>query len=214
MSDKRQEYLAEIRSLEGLKNAILYAITVHKKENIAEFFLITDTPYSAEEESKAALVGSRYVPNGFSASVKIVKRTPDADIIRQEIYAYVSKAFPAAAAFLREEDIEVEMLTSGAQFYFAVASGEQTLFSSGNILDAVSAHLSSVFCGAFYGAVRIIEKQYNQDVLNEKTILQEEALATDTRFFPIENFQKIDGADPQPKLAVYAADILTISTVH
>ncbi|MBQ8427937.1 MAG: hypothetical protein IJX18_01635, partial [Clostridia bacterium] len=202
MSVKKQEYLAEIRRLEGLKNAILYAITVHKKENRAEFFLITDTPYSEEEEKEAALVGSRYVPEGFSASVRIVKRTPDAEIIRQKIYAYVSEAFPAAAAFLKEEDIEVEMLTSGAQFYFAVASGEQTLFSSGHILDEVSAYLKSIFCGSFYGAVRIVEKTYDTAVLNEKTIVQEETLTTDTRFFPIENFQKIDGADPVPKWAV------------
>lgn len=209
MSVKKEAYLAEIRQIEGLKNAILYSISVYKKEKRIEFFLITDTPYSQQEEQEAALVGGRYVPDGFSAQVKIVKRTPDVEIIREKIYAFVSEAFPAAAAFLKEEDIDVEMLASGAQFYFAVASGEQTLFSSGRILDEVSAYLKTIFCGSFYGAVRIVEKQYDDSVLEEKPVLEEEVVTTETRFFPIEKFRKIDGATPVPNTAVYIADLTT-----
>ena len=51
--NKLQEYLAEIRKQEGLKNAILCGISVSKKEKIAEFFLVTDKTYSLKEEAEA-----------------------------------------------------------------------------------------------------------------------------------------------------------------
>ena len=74
---KREEYLAEIRKIEGLSNAILLAINVYQKKNMVEFSLVTDTAYTAEAEEKAEEVGGRYVPDGFLAKVKIVKRAPD-----------------------------------------------------------------------------------------------------------------------------------------
>ncbi|MBR2903771.1 MAG: hypothetical protein IKC37_03900, partial [Clostridia bacterium] len=74
MSNK-QLYLAEIRGIEGLNNAILYAINVYQKERKAEFFLVTDTPYTKEAEEAALAVGQKYLPDGFSAGLKIVKRT-------------------------------------------------------------------------------------------------------------------------------------------
>ena len=42
MASKVERYLEEIRSLPGLKHAILCGITVYKRENAAEFFLVTD----------------------------------------------------------------------------------------------------------------------------------------------------------------------------
>ena len=51
--DKREEYLQQIRGIDGLKNAILCQITLSKREKTAEFFLVTDKAYSAMEEAKA-----------------------------------------------------------------------------------------------------------------------------------------------------------------
>ena len=112
-----KEYLAEIRAQEGLKNAILCGITVSKKENAAEFFLVTDKTYSLREEAAARAISEKYLPDGISARVKIVKRVPDSESLRARIFEYIQKNFPAASAFLEEENIEVEMLSSGAHFY-------------------------------------------------------------------------------------------------
>ena len=202
------EYLSEIRALNGLKNAILYGITVFKKEKEIEFFIITDKTYTQSEEVSARSVSEKYIPSGFTAKVKIVKRVPDKEIIKNKIYGYVVAKFPAASAFMDEEHIEVEMLSSGAHFVVDIASGEQALFSSGKILDDVSAYLSSVFCGTFYGNVRIVEKEKPSEDILEELPETEDAPTQEIRRFKIEEFAKLDGADETPKTAVYMADYL------
>lgn len=207
MSNKLAQYLEEIRETNGLKNAILCGISIYKRENAAEFFLVTDRTYSAQEEENARKIGEKYLPSGISSRVKIVKRVPDAEILKLRIYEYTKKNFPAAAAFLESDNIKVEMLESGAQFYVEIASGEQTLFSSGKILDEISKHLSSVYCGAFYGNVRIVEKVRDESVLEELPETEEEELIpVEIRRFPICDYQKIDGMDELIQTAVYMAD--------
>ena len=204
---KVEEYLIKIRQSDGLKNAILCGITITKRTKTAEFFLVTDKAYSAVDEGYAVRVSQTYLPDGFTATARIVKRVPDATILRKRIYEYVCDKFPAASAFLEERNIEVEMLQSGAHFYMDIASGEQTLFSSGNILDSVSAYLQSVFCGTFYGNVRIVEKEApDASLLEEIPETQEEEIKVEIRRFPITDFVKLDVLDELPKTAVYMAD--------
>ncbi len=203
---KLQNYLSQIRSLNGLKNAILYGITVFKKERVVQFSIVTDKTYLDEEEKQAKTISEEYVPAGFSAKVKLIKRVPDKQIIKSKIYDYVSVKFPAAAAFMEEKNVEVEILSSGAHFVVDIASGEQELFSSGKILDDVSRYLGSIFCGTFYGNVRIIEKEpLPEDLLTEFPD-EEEDTVNEIRRFPICNYARIDGADEQPKHATYIAD--------
>ena len=207
MASKTEQYLEEIRGLNGLKNAILCGITVAKKDNSAEFFLVTDKTYSAMDEARAIEISQSYLPDGFSARLKIVKRVPDEAILKNKIYDYIQRSFPAAAAFLSKEDIKVEMLTSGAHFYVEIASGEQSLFSSGKILDEVSRYLMSGFCGTFYGNVRVVEKaEPDASILDEIPEDTEEVAAREIRYFPICDFVKIDGADERPTKAVYMSD--------
>ena len=208
MASRLNEYLAEIRALDGLRNAILCGITLSKRERTAEFFLVTDKTYTVRDEATARAISDEYLPEGFSARVKIVKRVPEPETLRKRIYEYIQKTFPAAAAFLEERNIEVEMLSSGANFCVDIASGEQSLFTSGKILDEVSRYLTSVFCGTFYGNVRIVEKE-----APDASILEEmpEEMETETphveiRRFRICDYEKIDGADEPLTSAVYMAD--------
>lgn len=205
MSEKNK-FLEEIRELDGLKNAILTEISVTKRTKTAEFTLVTDRAYSALEERKAKDICQKYLPDGFIADVKMVKRVPDEALLKRKIYEFMSKKFPAAAAFLKEEDVEIELLQSGAHFYFDIASGEQSLFTSGRILDEVSAYLKSIFCGSFYGDVKIVEKQRDETVVEETEIEVEEEFPLETRYFEIVDFKRIDGADTLPRYATYMAD--------
>ena len=100
MANKLTQFLEELRALEGMKNAILCGINVYKRGAIAEFFLVTDKTYTATEEKQTQMICQNYLPNGFSAQVRIIKRVPDAAIIKNKIYDYVKRSFPAAAAFL------------------------------------------------------------------------------------------------------------------
>lgn len=202
-----QDYLKEIREINGFKNAILCGISVYKKSMTAELLLVTDKTYMSMEEARAQAITARYLPDGFSAKLKIIKRVPDAELLKGRIYEYIQRNFPAAAAFLETDNIEVELLSSGANFYVDIASGEQSLFSSGKILDEVSKYLSSVFCGSFYGNVRIVEKAApDVSILEEIPEEQEECEVLEIRKFPICEYQKIDGVDSPLTEAVYMAD--------
>ncbi len=204
---KTEEFLEQIRRMDGLKNAILSGITLSKRTKVAEFSLITDKSYTAAEEKNAKEICAQFLPADLTAAVKIIKRVPDAEALKSRIYEYIKKSFPAAGAFLNEEHIAVEMLTSGAHFYVDVAAGEQTLFSSGKILDEISKYLSSIFCGAFYGNVRIVEKESpDESLLNELPEEKEEEIPQEIRQFPICEYAKIDGADATLKTAVYIED--------
>ena len=55
--NRTEEYLQKIRELNGLKNAILYGITVSKRDKQAEFSLVTDRTYTAREEAEALHAG-------------------------------------------------------------------------------------------------------------------------------------------------------------
>ncbi len=213
--DRTQEYLTAIRELNGLKNAILCGITVSKPTMTAEFSLVTDRAYTNEEAATAKEISARFLPSSFKASVKIVKRVPDEQILKNVIYKYVGEYFPAAAAFMSKDDIVIELLQSGAHFYLCIASGDQKLFSSGKLLDSISAYLKTVFCGAFYGDVKLVERERTDE--DVEAILSELPEDTDeddfhpeTRYFPVTGFKAIDGAEEPPKEAVYMADIADI----
>ena len=189
MANKLGQYLEELRdACEGLKNVILCGITLSKRDNTAEFFLVTDKTYTTSEERRAVEISQSYLPKGMIARVKIVKRIPDKTILKERIYEYVRKNFPAASAFMEESNIEVEMLQSGANFYVEIASGEQNLFESGKILDEISKYLSGIFCGTFFGNVRIVERKYDVSVLEETVEETEEVIPLEIRCFPIEDF--------------------------
>ncbi len=213
--NRTKEFIEKIREYDGLKNAILGGITVIKRTQNAEFSIVTDKTYTALEEANARAICQEFMPEGFTASVKIIKRVPDAEMLKTRIYEYIKGAFPMASAFLLPEHIEVERLTSGANFFVDIASGEQTLFSSGKILDEVSRYLSSIFCGAFYGSVRLVEKETpDLSLLEELPEEKEETHSEEIRTFPITEYSRIDGYDEPLKNAVYLADNNLVEGVY
>ena len=205
--DRTHEYLRALRALDGLRNAVLAGIHLYKREKVAEFLLITDRSFTEAEEEEARKISGSFLPTEFTAKVKIAKRVLDEDLLRERIFTFVCGSFPAAAAFLKAEDIAVQLLESGANFYFSVAADERSFFTSGSLMDAVSAHLSSQYCGTFYGDVRVIEKQRDTSALETTVEDKEEVFVSEIRTFPIEDYKRIDGADTIPTDAVYIADM-------
>ena len=66
----------------------------------------------------------------------------------------------------------------------------------------------SIFCGTFYGNVRVVEKEArDESILEEVPESKEESIVQEIRKFPICEYGKIDGFDGAPlKEAVYIAD--------
>lgn len=197
-----QEFLQKIRALSGMQNAIVSRIEVFANRKTACFYLVTDQPYPQSAASEAEKIAGGFLPQGFAAVAKIEKKTPDEEMLREEIMRFMKSRFPAASAFLEEKYIEVEKRENGALFRFTLASGEQALFNADNVLDEVAAHLSRTYCGTFFGDVKTAEKPRGQ--LEEEVI--EEADTPNIRVFPVTSFEKIDGAEPQPEYATYIAD--------
>lgn len=200
-----EKLLEKIRALDGLKNALLSSIEVEEKGKRVQFVFITDRSYTKEEERQAEKIVGETVGTDFSSSVRIVKRNPDALILRGRIFEFMKRRFPAASSFLEEENIFVEKTESGGNFYFEIPSGRKAMFPADKILDEVSEHLSSLYCGAYFGNVKLVEKE--EPLVLEKRITEEdEVVAVKKRYFPIVDFVPIDGAETKPVVAKYIAD--------
>ncbi|HAC10464.1 MAG TPA: hypothetical protein DCE65_01225, partial [Clostridiales bacterium] len=132
-----EEFLDKIRAIDGMKNAIVSNIEIYGRRKIVCFYLVTDLTYSQNVIPQAEQIAASFLPQGFSAAVKIEKKTPDETLLRQEIMRFMKSRFPAASAFLEERYIEVEKTEGGAIFRFVLAAGEQALFTADNILDEV-----------------------------------------------------------------------------
>lgn len=197
---RSEEYLNEIRRSAGLRRAVLRKIAVDGQNVV--FYLATDLHYSPKDEENALAVSARYVPQGFTANVSIVKSVPDAESVRKRITEVLSSRFPAAAAFVSPQDIEVIKDESGGRFFLDVGATERGMFSSGAILDALNADLQRSFCGTWFGNVRAVEKEV-AEIEREAPPPAEEVIAP--RFFPITDYAPIDGAKPQR--AIYIADL-------
>lgn len=197
---KSEAYLNEIRKSAGLARAVLKKITVDG--HTALFQLATDVNYTADDVAYAKNVSQKYVPEGFTADARVIKSVPDAEGVRRAVTDFLRTKFPAAAAFVSPQDVEVIRDERGGRFFISADAEECRMFETGNVLDALSAELQRQFCGAWFGNVRIEEKKKG-DIEREELPPPEMELAP--RSFPIVSYEAIDGA--APRIARYIADV-------
>jgi len=201
---KTEEYIEEIRKSEGLQNAILRKIAVDDRNREADFYLVTDRTYSVNDEEHALSVTEKYLPAGTVVTVHIAKLVADEELITRRITEILKEKFPAAASFVTNEDISVEMTEGGARFYIEIGVKERGLFEAGNILDSVAEGLQKTFCGSFIGNVRTVEREEEEFVPDEYIPPAEYLLPV--RVFNIEKYSKIDGGEKAVR-AVYMSDL-------
>ncbi|MGN0822800.1 MAG: hypothetical protein ACI4NG_03410 [Candidatus Gallimonas sp.] len=197
---RSNEYLSEIRKSAGLVRAVLQKIVANN--GTATFCLATDVRYTPEDEAYAREVSARFVPEGFRAEVRIVKSVPDAETVKKRILELLGTKFPAAAAFVSPQDVEVIKDDVGGRFFLDVGTTEKGRFSSGEILDALNAELQRCFCGSWFGNVRAVEKA--APTIEKAPIAPAEYVFA-PRFFPVTAYEAIDGA--KPERAIYLADL-------
>lgn len=197
---RSKEYLEEIRRAEGLRRAVLRKIQI--EGNKVVFHLVTDVSYSEEDVSHARSVSARYVPSGFTADARVLKSIPSEEGVRRAIADILRLRFPAVAAFVSPSDIEVNVDSGGGRFTIGVGDVERGQFSSDGVLDALTAELQRQFCGAWVGEFRYCEKERGE--IEREEIAPAEFVAA-PRFFPVEGYEAIDGANPER--AIYIADL-------
>ena len=122
------EFLRKIRENDGLKHAVLRKIEIDESERKCLFEVITDTPYTAQDERAAEEAVREAAPPLFRGELKLVKLVADPQLIRHKILEYLSHSHRAAAACIRAEDITVT-LGDPMRFTFGV-DGACLLYTS------------------------------------------------------------------------------------
>ncbi len=197
---KSKAYLEEIRRAEGLSRAVLKKIVLERDRVI--FYLVTDCTYSQADCEYAREVTQRYVPEGCRAEVSVLKSVPGAEGVRRAVLEFLKEKFPAAAAFVSPDDIEIIMGEGGGRFVIGVAEAERTQFVRENVLDAVASELNRQFCGVWYGDCRASEKA--REALDPLPPPPAE-ISLAPRTFPVTEYCAVDGANP--RFATYIADL-------
>ena len=200
----QEEFLRRLREHEGLRGAVLNGITVDRASRSCTFCIVTDVPYTAEDESAAADLAREAAPASMRAAVRIVKLSADPQIVRKKILQYLEHSHRAAAACIAEEDIEV-IPGDPVEFRFGVDAAERGFFEKNDaLIPGIVKMLERNFCKKFRGSLADKEKP---DRGGEEDEDEEEQPADyrPARTFPVTNFEKIDEADV-PKTATYIED--------
>ena len=68
----QEEFLRRLREHEGLRGAVLNGIAVDRAARSCTFCIVTDVPYTAEDEAAAAGLAREAAPASMRAAVRIV----------------------------------------------------------------------------------------------------------------------------------------------
>lgn len=196
-----ESFLKEIRTVSSLNTAILSAVTLVKAKNEVEIVLITDKPYTKEDEAAAKKIVRRYVPEFFSCSLKLSKLSPDTGMVADKILSIIGEINRQLAAFVTKDDIKVEKTENG--FYFEVAVVHSTAYTA-DVADKIAAHLKRYFCGGFSGRCVAAAGKLDDIVIEEKHENIQYEIAP--RTFEVADFTPLEST-VSPKPAVYIADL-------
>ncbi|OAO12736.1 hypothetical protein AV274_5583, partial [Blastocystis sp. ATCC 50177/Nand II] len=206
-----REFLSALRSRENFKKAVVNKIVLDRRARRADFILITDQPFTPQDEEFIRDLVQKAVPPSLKAGFEIRKLVCDEQLVRQRILEYLKATHLAAAAFIKGEDISVRT-GEPTVFVFGVDEAEKTFFETRNILENVAAMLEKNFCAQFRGELELKEKPVEDTEIEEE---DEPVRFLATRTFPIVDFEAIDFAEV-PQTATYmkdcsmAADNLTV----
>ncbi|MBO5526006.1 MAG: hypothetical protein J5993_04575 [Clostridia bacterium] len=201
---KSEQYIETIRTRDGLKRAIIQSIEVDKRNKKIVFHLVTDLPYSEEDVSFTLKTTLDYLPEGFEGDITLKKLVAAEDLVARKTKELLDRFHPAASAFIREEDVEIERGDGFVKVGFGL-SGEEKGIVGKEVLESVAEHLSRSFCGAFY--VSAFKKEKEALVFEEEP--EEEEFRPGCRYFEIAEFEPLEGIDEIPKYATYMADGVT-----
>ena len=196
-----ENFLNEIRKIPSLCTAIVPSVTLYQSDGRVEVEIVTDKAYSPSDEAAAKEVARRFVPDLFSCKVKIVKLSPDENMVARKILALIERNNKQLAAFVTADDISVSRTENG--FFFTVSVVHASSFTS-DLAEEIASQLEKCFCGKFSGKCVTSECKL-EDIKVEE---EHENIQYDIppRTFDIADFSFLEGGI-QYKKAVYIADL-------
>lgn len=162
-----REFLSALRSRENFKKAVVNKIVLDRRARRADFILITDQPFTPQDEEFIRDLVQKAVPPSLKAGFEIRKLVCDEQLVRQRILEYLKATHLAAAAFIKGEDISVRT-GEPTVFVFGVDEAEKTFFETRNILENVAAMLEKNFCAQFRGELELKEKPVEDTEIEEE----------------------------------------------
>lgn len=200
-----ESFLSEIRKISSLGSAIVSSVTLFKEKNAVEVKLITDTVFSDADEAAAKKVVRSFVPEYFSCSLKIIKLTPDENMVAKKIFSLIGEVDKRFAALLNKEDVKVRRVDGGFDFEISVIeSGANDI----KVINSLCEALGKCFCGRFTG--KCVRSERTLDQLEVEESKDNVEYEIPIRTFKIENFSHLE-SDDRPTEAVYIADLNFIS---
>lgn len=200
-----ENFLGEIRKIGSLNRAIVSSVTLYKGKNEVEVKLITDSVFSDEDEAAAKKVVRSFVPEFFSCALKIVKLSPDEDMVAKKIYSLVGETNNRFASLITQNDIKVTRVDGGFDFEISVIDTDA--YSSG-VIRSVCTKLEKCFCGRFTG--KCVRSERTLDQLEVEESRDNIEYEIPIRTFNIDKFSHLEGND-RPNTAVYIADLNFVS---
>lgn len=195
---KSEQYLAAVRQADGFRRAIIEKIEIEGRS--IRFCLLTDCAFSAEDIAFAQKASEPFVPQGYSVEVAAKKSVPADDLVERKVKELLLSHHPAAGALVRQEDIVCRGTEEKTVTLF-LSPAERALVGN-DVVDHLRALLEKSFCGGFRVLTQVREKKL--EIGEEEG--EEETYAPGCRYFPIEGFETLDGADSVPAYATYIAD--------
>ena len=195
-----EKCLGEIRLLDNFHDAIIKSVVLESRTNTVVVTIITNKIFQNDEREKIHNIVRRYVPSSFLCRVEVKKLSPDEEMVKQKILEIVKTNFKVLAVTLTESDISVKATVSGFEFTISAMQG----VASEEICTSVIRHLSSNFCGKFFG--KCVES--NKKALDIKVDEEHENIEFEVpvRYFAISKFSLLEGSEKQTT-AVYMSDL-------
>ena len=143
-----EDILEQIHKIPSMSTAVLKDVTLVRTENAVTVELITDKPFTPEDESAVKSIFRQYVPQMFALKLSIAKLTPDEDMVARRIYSVIPRCNRQIAAFIGDGDVAVQRTPDGFFFTIKVVSiGAYT----NDFTECIVRDLKKHFCGNFSG---------------------------------------------------------------
>ena len=200
-----EDILEQIHKIPSMSTAVLKDVTLVRAENAVTVELITDKPFTPEDESAVKSIFRQYVPQMFALKLSIAKLTPDEDMVARRIYSVIPRCNRQIAAFIGDGDVAVQRTPDGFFFTIKVVSiGAYT----NDFTECIVRDLKKHFCGNFSGkCIADASKAENIEIEEEHENIEYEI---PVRTFKIADFTPIESTEMMDT-AVYLSDLNFIS---
>ncbi len=198
------DYLREIRQIDGFANAKVTGITVEKSRKRVTVYIITDKTYTDEDKQRLTFCLSRHIPAIFTFDTDIKKIVADCDMVKRKVFEIAKGLDVFVNSTLSEDDIVVTEDEDGFSFTISLTG----IQPPENFIESILKQLDLFFCGNFKGRCTDSGKDITELMEPQKEENVEYVVAP--RRFNIEGFKRLESANSLDT-AIYMADFTFLS---